>query len=160
MSLPSMHQSANPYQFDTEERIKLTYENVMMLQRDCDLAPEEYDALLSFCAGGLVPQPSPFAAGPQQPRLRLLRAQAAVRELFHDKQHDIAELETTAISSTRRLKRALARKQHVDKDHPVWVACCIANSGEARLLERTRHEQCAVLSGILAALADEGLEEL
>jgi hypothetical protein len=44
-----MQAFVNPYASDAIQRVPLTYENMSMLQRECDVTAEEYEALLVFC---------------------------------------------------------------------------------------------------------------
>jgi hypothetical protein len=44
-----MQAFVNPFASDAIQRVPLTYENMSMLERECDVPPEEYEALLIFC---------------------------------------------------------------------------------------------------------------
>jgi hypothetical protein len=58
-----MQAFVNPYASDATQRVPLTYENMSMLERECDVTAEEYEALLIFCGwylSLLIPHYSDF----------------------------------------------------------------------------------------------------
>ncbi|KAI0298160.1 hypothetical protein B0F90DRAFT_1818847 [Multifurca ochricompacta] len=153
-----MQPSMNPYASSAADRVPLAYENVKMLERECDLTDEEHDAMLRFCAG--APIPVPFGTLVSPPRQLLYNIQAELRELLCRKQCDIFTLEEESLASEMRLKAALVRNPYLRDDHPAEIWYRMSNSGERRLLQRTWKEQCDLLARILGALADEGFESL
>ncbi|KAH9970281.1 hypothetical protein BGW80DRAFT_1461399 [Lactifluus volemus] len=151
-----MQAFVNPFASDAIQRVPLTYENMSMLERECDVPPEEYEALLIFCAGAPIPDPHEFAYTTTIEQL--LNVHTALCELFERKESEISALEEDVVISTLDLEEALARDPELPKDDEARFLYKMCNSGERRLLHRTWSEQCDLVLRILGAFMDEGFE--
>ena len=174
-----MDTSGNSSASSTTIRVPLVYENLRMLERECDLTPKDYDILIRFCGVYspvavplvLISPPSHrmptnriITAGEPIPIVtaffRLRHIRKVLLQGLSRKGEDICSLEENSLAAKREAKAMLSRNSEIDLDEAVPTWCKLFNTGESRLLLSHWKDQCGVFARILSALDEEGFDKI